>query len=71
VRSASSEETYRAAVVKLHHAFCDDPPAVFLAWSVLTRAVSKRFDVPAGEPDRDVLSTLRLWKRVESKPGRR
>jgi hypothetical protein len=40
----------------------EDPPALFLAWSVRARAVSRRFIVPAAEPGRDVLSTLRLWK---------
>jgi len=61
VRHASSEETYRAAVLDLQKTFMDDPPAIFLAWTVRARAVSKRFDVPA-EEGRDVLSTIRLWK---------
>jgi peptide/nickel transport system substrate-binding protein len=61
VRHAPSEEAYRTAVQGLQQAFVDDPPAIFLAWSVRARAVSKRFDVQA-EEGRDVLSTLRLWK---------
>lgn len=63
VRSASSDEDYRTAVIGLQQAFMDDPPAIFLAWSVQSRAVSKRFAVQA-EPGRDVLRTLRLWKPV-------
>jgi peptide/nickel transport system substrate-binding protein len=63
VRHAPSEDTYRQAVAGLQQAFIDDPPAIFLAWSVSTRAVSKRFDVQA-EEGRDVLSTLRLWKPI-------
>jgi peptide/nickel transport system substrate-binding protein len=61
VRYAETEADYRHAVTGLQQAFMDDPPAMFLAWSVGTRAFSKRFEVPA-EEGRDVLSTLRLWK---------
>ena len=60
-RYAESEDAYRQAVGQLQQAFADDPPAIFLAWSVSTRAVSKRFDVQA-EEGRDVLSTVRFWK---------
>jgi len=61
VRYAASEAEYRGAVLDLQKAFIDDPPGIFLAWTVRARAVSKRFDVPA-EEGRDVLSTIRLWK---------
>jgi len=61
VRRAPSEAAYRGAVLDLQKAFIDDPPAIFLAWTVRARAVSKRFDVPA-EEGRDVLSTVRMWK---------
>ena len=60
-RHASSEAAYRTAVLDLQKAFMDDPPAIFLAWTVRARAVSKRFDVQA-EEGRDVLSTIRMWK---------
>jgi hypothetical protein len=40
----------------------DDPPAVFLTWSVRARAVSTRFLVPPIETGRDILGTIRLWK---------
>jgi peptide/nickel transport system substrate-binding protein len=62
VRHAQSDDEYRAAVAGLQQNFMDDPPAIFLAWSVRARAVSRRFVVPAVEPGRDVLSTIRLWK---------
>jgi len=62
VRKATSEIEYRRSVGGLAHAFVDDPPAIFLAWSVRARAVSRRFLVPPPEPSRDILSTLRLWK---------
>jgi ABC-type transport system substrate-binding protein len=62
LRHAQSDDEYRAAVAGLQQNFMDDPPAIFLAWSVRGRAVSRRFVVPAVEPGRDVLSTIRLWK---------
>jgi hypothetical protein len=62
VRHAGTEDDLRAAVANVQQAFMDDPPAIFLAWSVRARAVSKRFIVHAPEPGRDILSTLRLWK---------
>jgi ABC-type transport system substrate-binding protein len=62
VRSAATEEDYGTAVLALQQAFVDDPPAVFLTWSVKGRAVSTRFIVPPIEPGRDPLSTLRLWR---------
>jgi len=61
VRSADSESAYRMAVANLVRTFADDPPAIFLAWSVRARAVSTRFAVQS-EEGRDVLSTLRFWK---------
>jgi ABC-type oligopeptide transport system substrate-binding subunit len=64
VKHAADETGFRAAVAGMQQAFMDDPPGIFLAWSVRARAVSKRFAVPAAEPGRDILSTLRLWKPV-------
>jgi peptide/nickel transport system substrate-binding protein len=61
-RDAKSNEEYKAAVIGVQQAFVDDPPAIFLAWSVRARAVSSRFVVPPLESGRDVLATLRLWK---------
>ena len=62
VRHAGGEAQYADAVAGLQQAFMDDPPAIFLAWSVRARAISKRFKVPASEPGRDIVATLRLWK---------
>jgi peptide/nickel transport system substrate-binding protein len=62
VRHAQSDPEYREAIGALQQNFRDDPPAIFLAWSVRARAVSKRFTVPDAESGRDVLSNLRLWK---------
>jgi hypothetical protein len=57
VRHAASDDDYRAAVAALQQHIVNDPPAIFLAWSMRARAVSSRFIVPATEPGRDVLAT--------------
>jgi peptide/nickel transport system substrate-binding protein len=62
VRDATSEDQYRRAVGGLQQAFMDDPPAIFLAWSVRARAVSNRFVVPPPKAGLDVMSTFRVWK---------
>ena len=61
-RAAANDEQYRQAIVDMQQTFIDDPPAVFLAWSVQARAVNKRFVVPAVEPDRDIIGTMHLWR---------
>lgn len=61
VRHAPSEPAYREAVAALQQTFIDDPPAIFLAWSQQSRAVSTRFIVPTPEPGREILSNLRMW----------
>jgi peptide/nickel transport system substrate-binding protein len=65
IRHAASDAEYRKGVAAFQQAILDDPPAIFLAWSERTRAVSTRFDV-AVEPGRDITSTLRLWKPVNA-----
>jgi len=62
VREATSEDKYRRAVDGLQQAFMDDPPAIFLAWSVRARAITNRFVVPPPDAGRDVMSTFRVWK---------
>ena len=68
VRHSATDAEYSQAVAGLQQAFMDDPPGIFLAWSVRARAVSKRFSVPASEPGRDIVATLRLWKPVAGAP---
>ena len=46
VRHAATDKEYEQAVTGVQAAFMDDPPAIFLAWSIRARAVSKRFTVP-------------------------
>jgi ABC-type transport system substrate-binding protein len=68
VRHAATDNEYEQAVTGVQQAFMDDPPAIFLAWSVRARAVSKRFNVPVLEAGRDIVATLRLWKQVTEAP---
>jgi ABC-type transport system substrate-binding protein len=63
IRRSSIDDEYRAGVAAFQRAIIDDPPAIFLAWSQRARAVSTRFEVPA-EADRDIWSTLRMWRPV-------
>jgi peptide/nickel transport system substrate-binding protein len=62
IRYAASDAEYRAAVSNFQQVAIEDPPAIFLAWGERARAVSKRFVVPMGDPGRDVLASLRLWR---------
>lgn len=59
-RSRSDEET-RLAVSDLQDILYEDPPAVFLMWPIVSRAVSTKF-VVAGEPGRDIMSSLWQWR---------
>lgn len=64
VRHSASDEEYMNGVTAFQEAVVDDPPAIFLAWMERARAVSKRFDIPAVDSGRDILSNLRLWKPI-------
>jgi len=48
-------------VADLQRIFYEDPPAVFLAWPQVARAVSTRFLVPP-ERGRDVIGSLWQWR---------
>ena len=61
VRDARSDAETRAAVDALHRAMFTDPPAVFLYWSEVSRAISRRFEIPR-EDDRDIMSSVALWR---------
>ncbi len=68
MRSAASDSEYQRGVGLYARAIVDDPPAIFLAWSERTRAVSTRYTVPA-DSGRDVLSTLRQWHAADADRG--
>ncbi len=60
VRRAHSDEALRDALPALQRVLFDDPPAVFLVWEEMARAVGRRFVVPP-TPGRDILGTLPQW----------
>jgi ABC-type transport system substrate-binding protein len=61
LRGATNDAETRAAVNDLQRRLYDDPPALFLAWPVVARAVSKDFEVPT-EAGRDVMGSLWQWR---------
>jgi ABC-type transport system substrate-binding protein len=61
LRRASNDAETRAAVVDLQRILYEDPPAVFLAWPQIARAVSTRFTVPE-DRGQDVLGSLWQWR---------
>jgi len=66
IRASADDEQYRTGVAAFQKAIVEDPPAIFIAWSRRARAVTKRFDIPA-EAGRDILGTLRSWRRPSDK----
>jgi hypothetical protein len=67
VRAARTDDEMRAAVSGFQHTLVADPPGVFLCWSEIARAVTRRFAVPP-ERDRDVMGTLPQWRLAMEKP---
>ena len=63
VRDARTDDDLRAAVHGLQQTMRDDPPAVFLYWAQASRAVSRRFVLPAGD-DQDILRNVDRWQLV-------
>ena len=61
MRSAITDHALRDALNRFHRVLYDDPPAIFLAWPTVARAVRSTFVVPE-EPGRDVLGSLRHWR---------
>lgn len=67
VRAARTDDEMRAAVSAFQRTLVADPPGVFLCWSEISRAVARRFAVPA-ERDRDVMGTLSQWRLAVDRP---
>lgn len=61
IRDARTDDEIRAGLASLNQVMYDDPPAVFLTWQRMARAVSTRFDV-GSEPDRDILTNVWQWR---------
>jgi ABC-type transport system substrate-binding protein len=60
LRATTDEAEIRSAARRLQRVFLDDPPALFIAWSERTRAVSRRFEI-RGPAERDPLLSLWQW----------
>jgi peptide/nickel transport system substrate-binding protein len=65
LRAAPGDAEYRAAAGQLQRALLDDPPALFLAWGMRTRAVRRTLRIPA-EPGRDPM--VYLWRATRPAP---
>ncbi|MGE5812987.1 MAG: ABC transporter substrate-binding protein [Acidobacteriota bacterium] len=64
--AARTEHELRSTLANVYRRFAEDPPAVFIAWPEVTRAVSKRFDVPV-EKGRDIMGgNLWLWRPAKA-----
>jgi peptide/nickel transport system substrate-binding protein len=61
VRAARSEDEVRSAVADLGRVLHEDPPAAFLVWQEMSRAVLAKFDV-VPEDRRDILTNLWMWR---------
>jgi peptide/nickel transport system substrate-binding protein len=61
LRFAHRENEQAAAVRGLQEVMRADPPGVFLCWGQVSRAVVRRFEVPA-EENRDILRTIERWR---------
>lgn len=66
VRYARNDDEMRTAIRAVQDVMRDDPPAVFLAYPQVARAVSRRFDIPSGEED--IFHTIARWK-LAAKPS--
>lgn len=66
IRLARNETDYRAGVAAFQRVLADDPPAVFLAWGQVARAVKRSYDIPA-EQGADIYHTISQWK--PARPG--
>jgi peptide/nickel transport system substrate-binding protein len=64
LRAARTEDDVRAGVHALQRTMYEDPPAVFLYWRQLSRAVNRRFVLPAGD-DQDILRTVDRWRLAQ------
>lgn len=67
LRDARTDADRRAGASLLQRTLREDPPAVFLYWNELTRAVSRRYTLPPSA-DRDIISTLAQWRLAPTTP---
>lgn len=60
MRMARSDHELREAARAFQRRLLDDPPAAFLAWGRVSRAVTNRFELPAAGDD--IYHTIPQWK---------
>lgn len=60
MRYARTDDEVRDAVRDVQDAMRNDPPAIFLAYPQVARAVSTKFEIPSGEED--IFHTIARWK---------
>jgi len=61
IKAAGSDDEVRQGVAEFQKILQEDPPGVFLAWHMTSRAVSTKFDV-AFEADRDIFGNVWKWR---------
>jgi ABC-type transport system substrate-binding protein len=62
LQSAQTDGQVRDAITRVYQVLYDDPPAIFIAWPEVSRAVSTDFEVLA-PLESDIMGTnLRLWR---------
>jgi peptide/nickel transport system substrate-binding protein len=67
MQNARDEEEMKRAVAAVYKKMADDPPAIFIAWPEVARAVSTRFEVPVGK-GRDIMGgNMWLWRPAKQK----
>ncbi|HSC28145.1 MAG TPA: ABC transporter substrate-binding protein, partial [Vicinamibacterales bacterium] len=66
MRTAANDTETRSAVADFQHVLYEDPPAIFLAWPQVARAVSTAFVVP-DEEGRDIIGSISQWRPAASR----
>jgi ABC-type transport system substrate-binding protein len=70
LRASTSDDELRASLRQLTERFRDDAPAIFIAWTEVTRAVSSEISV-GEESAADPFMSLWKWRRIlPGAPGR-
>jgi ABC-type oligopeptide transport system substrate-binding subunit len=69
IRRAQTDEQTRGAVSELQRVLYEDPPAVFLVWPQITRAVDTNFEVAQAEGT-DIIGNIWHWRRAPAEARR-
>jgi ABC-type transport system substrate-binding protein len=65
---STNEAAVRSATSRLQRVLLDDPPAVFIAWTMGSRAIGTQFKV-LEEPGRDPLFSIWRWTSADASRG--